>query len=541
MTERAKKLLDQYDDSRKDRGNWDRHFDDIARVMAPRRLGFATTVVEGDSRTEDIYDGTGMRAVRSLANAVGGLMRPEGMKLATIQVDTDRIGEEAEIWLDRAEESLMGAMYAPRARFKQATGEADYDLVSFGTALVFAGESRRLNRLLFQTTHLKDGTPIFDDEGEAIGLGRTRKFSLREAERKFGRDALNDTNRQKLEEGKTQDKVEYVHMVIENEDGRPGALLARNLPFSDTWIDREQEKIVLESGFHEFPFAIPRWDTSSGENFGRSPGMIALPDTNTLQAMGETLLVAGQRAADPPLAVPNDGAYDAINTFPGGTSYYDVDTAVAVRGNPFFPLESGSNIPLTREMQNDTRDQIWASFFRNVLNLPIEGPQMTATEINARKEEFIREIGPVFGRLESDYTAPLVERSFNVMLRAGAFGSVPQQLAGRQIRFEYESVVKRIRKQIEALAAAEWATRQFERAQVRPEAADMVNVDALARFEHDAQSLPHEIMTSEEQVAAIRQARADELAAAQREAEIHSTVEAADVAASAAQKAGLTE
>src|SRR3546814_5355994 len=68
------------------------------------------------------------------------------------------------------------------------------------------------------------------------------------------------------------------------------------------------------SGYHQMPYICPRWDTSSGEDYGRSPGMVALPDANTAQAIGETMLVAGQRAADPPILVPSDAFIDAPNT-----------------------------------------------------------------------------------------------------------------------------------------------------------------------------------------------------------------------------------
>src|SRR3990167_7552906 len=128
---------------------------------------------------------------------------------------------------------------------------------------------------------------------------------------------------------KTPDKkIKVLHAVLPRENFREDALFSRNLPFQDIWIEIEAKHELFEGGFHELPFIVPRWDTSSGEDMGRSPGMIALPDADTLQAMGETILIAGQRAADPPLAVPNDGSFDAINTFPGGLAYYDLETAI---------------------------------------------------------------------------------------------------------------------------------------------------------------------------------------------------------------------
>lgn len=538
MAETVKSILKRWEQVNRNKSQWHSHWEDLARVMLPRRMGFQSQTVEGESRMEDVFDGTAMQAARGLANAVGGMLRPEGRRWFALRAEDDEIDEtdEAKAWLADSEERLINALENPKARFRQATGESDLDLVVFGSAIMFAGEGRSLNHLLFQSVHLKDGAVFFNEEGEPEGMFRVRNLTLHQAEERFTREKLSEATRKKLENDKEDDRVRILHAITPRKDGRPDAVMAKNLPFSEMWIEIDAKHEIKKGGFHEFPFIVPRWDTSSGEDYGRSPGMIALPDSNTLQAMQETMLVAGQRAADPPLFAPNDGAFDAINTYPGGLSYYDVETAVQVRGNPFFPLDTGSNMPLTREMQMDMREQVFSAFFRNILNLPVDGPEMTATEVIQRKEEFIREIGPVFGRLESDYTAPMIERAFNVMLRAGAFDEIPPVLRGRSVRFSYESPVKRIRQQTEAAAAAMWAREQADRAQIWPEAADVVNVDALARFEHEAGALPHQIVNSRETVARIRQARAQQLQQAQEAAEIQSSVETMDVAASAAQK-----
>jgi hypothetical protein len=495
-------LLRRWRSLRGNRNLWDTHWDDLARVMVPRRLGFVTQVEEGDRRTDDIYDGTAIQAARGLANALGTFLRPEGEQWFFIKA-VGAIDGEGEEWLNAVEGLMMEALDNPKARFRQATGEADLDVVVFGTAVVFEGENQ--NNLIFQTLHLKDALPLFDEQGNAEGMFRSHRFTVRQARDKF--KILSEDTRSLIEQDRLDEKRDFLHCVIPRKEGRVGAHLAKRFPWADVWIETDAKLMVSQGGWQEFPFVVPRWDTSSGETYGRSPGMVALPDANSSQAIGETLLVAGQRAADPPLAVPNDSAFDAPNTMPGGLAYYDVDTARAVGGMPFFEIGNGGNIPLTREMQDDVRNQIWNAFFRSVLRLPVEGPQMTATEVNARRDEFIREIGPVFGRLETDYTAPLVERTFNIMLRGGAFPPIPEVLQGQSIRFEYASPIKKVRQQIEATAAAEWARGIMEVSQFRPEILDKVNVDKLADFQAKAANLPMDIVNTDEEVQALRAQR----------------------------------
>ncbi|KKL63678.1 hypothetical protein LCGC14_2172710 [marine sediment metagenome] len=500
-------IIKRWGKLRSEKSQWDNHYDDLARIFLPRRLGFASTTIEGERRTEDLYDSTPMQAARGLANAIGGMMRPEGLPEVEMMTDEDALNnmDEVKDWLADSEKRMKDAFNNPKARFRQAGSEKDMDLVVFGTAVMFIGES--ISNLLFQSIHLKDATYFFNEEGSPEGMFRKRKFTLRQAVQRFGKNKLSLEAQKKFEKSE-DDKIDILHAVLPRKESKSQPLFAKDLPFADLWIEIEEKNTLSEGGFHEFPFVVPRWDTTSGEDQGRSPGMVALPDGDTLQAMGETILIAGQRAADPPLAVPNDGSFSAINTFPGGLVYYDVDTASELRGSPFFPIESGMNLPISREMQGDTRDQVWSAFFRNILNLPVEGPQMTATEVIQRKEEFMREIGPTFGKFETEDTAPTVERVFMIMLRGGGFAPIPEVLQGQNIRFEYNSPVKRIRQQIDAAAARMWADEQIALGASIPEALDLINVDELGRFSAEAAGIPKQIVNSDEVVEQIRQGRA---------------------------------
>ena len=540
--ERVNKIIKRWEQRSAEKSQWHNHYEDLARVMLPRRMGFTTTLVEGERRTTEIFDGTPMQAARGLANSIGGMLRPQGIPEIKMKAEDDRLNEieEAKAWLEDSQERLKAAFNNPKARYRQASGEIDLDLVVFGTGVMFEGESLGNNHLLFQSVHLKDATPSFNEEGVVDGMFRKRMMPIRDLVQRFGAKKLSERVREQIDK-QPYKKIDVLHAVIKRDEFKQDAMMSKDLPFADFWIELESKHDLSEGGFHEFPFIVPQWDTSSGEEMGRSPGMIALPDADTLQAMGETILIAGQRAADPPLAVPNDGTFDAINTFPSGLSYYDVETAVAVRGNPFFTIPSGTNLPITRDMQADARAQVFSAFYRNVLNLPVEGPQMTATEVMQRKEEFIREVGPVFGRLETSYTAPKVERAFMIMLRAGAFAPIPEVLMGQNVRFEYDSPVTRIRQQVEASAAKIWAQELIVMAEAKPEALDLINIDELARFSAEALGIPRKIVNSEDSVAQMRQQR---LEAAQQVEEDQAIAQAAEVlktGATAADTAGLIE
>ena len=511
---RAKRRIERWKSFKTNKGQWLSHWEDLARLMLPRRLGFITQMTEGERRTEEIYDGTPMRSARGLANAVGQLLRPEGEKFFFIRAEDDRLNnlDEVQDWLKRSEDKLLNSIYNPKARFRQAAGEADMDLVVFGTAVNFVGLSRKARRLKFLTIDLKDVDIALDEEGNPDTVFQFRRFTLRQAEQRFTKAKLSEDLRRRIENKSDTDldtKYDFLRVVEPRANGKANAVLAKNMLFTNDWIEIASAHEVSEGGFREFPFIIPRWDTSSGEVYGRSPGMIALPDSETVNAMSETILVAGQKAADPPFFAPNDSSFDAINSFSGGISYYDVDTAVQLRGNPFFSMRNDYNLPITRDMQLDVRLQIEAAFFKNVFNLPIRGPEMTATEVITRKEEFIREMGATFGRLESDYLAPQVETAFSLLLRAGEFDPIPEILLDLNVRFEYTSPIKRIREQAEAAATRLWVQELMELQPIKPEIMDLANLDEVARHAARALDLPVGVVTSQDDVEEIRTERAE--------------------------------
>lgn len=509
---RIKKRLDRYDGLKRDRSPWLTHWDDLARALLTRRMGFTSQVTEGDRRTEEMYDATGMRAARGLANSTGQLMRPEGEKLFFIRAEDDALNniEEVSNWTRLVEERLLKALFIPDARFRQSTGEADLDLVVFGTAVVFIGLSRFKRRLHFNTIDLKDAVIAVNEEGNVDTVFQERKYTLRQAEQKFTREKLSTELRTILESNdqtRLDEKFAFLRIVEPRPNGNKDAVLARNFPFTDDWIEINTTHEISTGGFRTFPYVVPRWDTSSGELYGRSPGMIALSDVETGNAMAETILVAGQKAADSPIFAPNEGSFDAANTFSGGITYYDVDIAKELGGNPFFTLKNDFNLPITRDMQIDVRQQVEAAFFKNVFNLPVRGPEMTATEVLIRKEEFIRELGSTFGRLESDYLAPMIERSFDLLLRAGLFNPVPEILLERDVRFEYVSTIKMIRQQAEAAAVRLWVQELTELVPLDPEVLDIVDFDAVARFSARALDLPTMVVRPLDEVEAKRAER----------------------------------
>lgn len=518
---KAQDILQRDKSLRARRDVWMPMWQSLADIYYPNRGGFTQQIIPGQETQVEIYDTTPMLARRGLATAIDGLLKPSTTRWFWMKAKDDAVNEDdaAKTWFDAVGDRMWSAIYDPLARFIQHSGAVDNDLAALGLGYLWIGENRNRDGLNFRSIHIGDCSIDENADGQVDTIYISRKWTARQAFQRFGekagpkvREAL------KQDDTKQRDKLfEFTQAIYPREERDQRVKDNLNMPFANCIVSRMDEHIVEESGFQEFPVAIPRWECSPGEIYPRSPGMMALPDARTLQAMGHTLLVGGQRAVDPPTWVVDDAVLSAVRTFPGGLTVVDSEAVRATGGKPIGQLEMGANIPVGREMQGDYREMVGNAFFKNVFNLPVDGT-MTATEVIERKQEFIRTIGPTMGQLENDYIGVIVRRVFGILLRAsvdikgnpiegGPIPPPPDVLAGKDAEFEFMSPIQQARKQIEANALASSFQIVAPVLQFQPQAADNIDGDEIVRDLPDMFNVPHKWIKAKDQRDAERQAR----------------------------------
>lgn len=526
MDDRARKIIEVKGQLKTERNALDSLFEEIAEVLAPERVGFVSGTPTSNQRSSNVFDTTPMIAKRGLVNALGAMLRPKSSaagKWFDIVPEDQKLLEKREIkdWVDFAEERLWRALYNPTAHFIQATGECDDDLVTFGTSVGYTGVRPDQSGLMFRSFHLGCCYIEVDAMGSPVGIYVCERLTAKQAVSKWGEDNLGEKTKEALRSGQQRvaEKFDFIWWVGERHERDHRVKNNKNMPFASIVVDVGSEHIVTEEGYEEFPFFIPRWDTRSGEVYGRGPGVLALPDVLTLNSMGKTMLRGLHRAVDPSWLFPSDSMVTAPALKPGGVSYYDAKAIKNIGlGNPFIQMESRGNIPWGLNAQTALRESILAMFYRNILNLPVDAPQMTATEVIQRREEFVREIGAVFGRLESDYTGPMVERAFNILMRKGAFGPVeqiPEELQGANISFRFASPVEKAKRQIEEATVMQGVAKVLEIGQVQPKIMNRFNWDAIGKFVAESNDFPSQLTLDDKEVEEINQAAAQQQQQAQ--------------------------
>lgn len=463
---------------------------EIADNFYPERADFTITRNLGDEFCRHLMTSYPVLARRDLGNSISSILRPTNktwMHIRTVE-NWDRLGIEEKAWLQWAEGRMRRAMQHRTSQFTRATKEGDHDYASFGQNVIQTTLNSTATGLLYRCWHLRDVAWCEDENGMATTVYRKWKPTARELVAIFGRDKVSDKVRQNMEQNKPHEECSVWHVVAPLDYLSAGA--TTKLPFRSVYMDMDNNHIIEDVGVYEQEYNVARWQTVSGSQYAYSPAtIVALPDARLIQSMSAVLLEAGEKAVTPPMVAVQEAIRGDINLFAGGITYAD-DMYDERLGEVLRPITSDrSGIPLGLEMQQDTRTMIAEAFYLNKLTLPSPGTDMTAYEVGQRIQEYIRQAMPLFEPMESEYNAPLCERTFSLMMRAGAFGSpydMPEGLRNKEIMFAFESP-------LHDAIEREKGQRFLEASQMLAQA---VSLDPTSKYTVDAPKALRDVLTA---------------------------------------------
>jgi hypothetical protein len=275
------------------------------------------------------------------------------------------------------------------------------------------------------------------------------------------------------------------------------------MAYASCIVSLTDRALISESGYAELPYMIARWSKDAGETYGRGPGWNALADTKMLHAMSKTVIKAAQKVVDPPLLVADDGVVMPVRTVPGGLNFGRMDG----RGDFIKPLVTGARLDIGIEMMEQRRQAVRGAFYADVLQV-MRDPRMTAAQVYEISAELMRVMGPVLGRLQSEFLGPMIARTFAILLRQGGLPPAPAAVAGARISIEYVSPFARAQKAGQAQAVLRTYEPALRLAQAEPALMDNLDHDEALRTLADANGLPLKVLRPREAVNDMRRARA---------------------------------
>jgi hypothetical protein len=269
---------------------WEQEWRDLARLVMPRKSNILLGQTPGQRQTQGLYNSIGEMANHDLAATMQGTLSSTALRWFSLKIRNKALNDirEVGVWLDEVSDRMYLALQ--QSNFESEIFEVYLDLGAFGVGALFLEEVdiARSGFNGFRFKNLSPGSYVIDEDAQGRVNTLMRKFALsaRAARERFG-DELSDKVKMWAEK-EPERQIGFLHVVERREGGNPDGP-AQGLPWASlycelgeasrgTELGGGQAKVVQESGYHEFPFMVPRWSRSDDELYGRGPGHVALPD-----------------------------------------------------------------------------------------------------------------------------------------------------------------------------------------------------------------------------------------------------------------------
>lgn len=305
-------------------------------------------------------------------------------------------------------------------------------------------------------------------------------------------------------------KFQVVHAIEPRTKFKDNAKRGKDMAIGSYYYEVSSKELLEESGHQEQTFFAPRWAKHAKDPWGRGLGQKALPDVRVLNQIEQDKLIAANRQAQPDTLLPHDGFLGNWDSGDGALNFHRFTGDIREK---VMTIGSDADLNAFQMIADQKRDAIRRMFLNDKI-LPPE-KQMTATEYVGTSDANMRVLGPIFGRLQSEFLGPMLNRVFNIMMRDGELPDVPKELAGKALKVTYISPITRQQKQIDAqnfsqainhLAPLAQVMPQVQEAMIRHFDIDHIVRDTQERFGYPAKNLKSlEVIEKEDQARAKAQ------------------------------------
>jgi hypothetical protein len=520
-----------------ERSSWIAHWRELSDYLLPRSTRFyKSDRNKGTKKHNAIFDSTASRSLRILsAGMMSGMTSPARPWFRLALPDEDLMDyAPVKSWLAETQGRMLNVF--ARSNTYLMLHACYEELGAFGTsASVIMDDYDAL--IHHYQSPVGEFALATDYRGNVNTIYREFEKTVAELVAEFGYDQCSRTTQALYNSGNLDAWVPIIHGIEPRSDRDARKADGKNKPWRSVYFEPGREdagdKVLRESGYDRFPGLAPRWHKMPGDVYGNSPGMEALGDIKQLQHEQLRKANAIDYQTKPPLQVPAGMKGRDLDYLPGGVTYVDApgaQNAVSTLFNVQLDLQH-----LLFDIQ-DVRERIRGAFYADLfLMLASTVPgRMTATEVAERHEEKLLMLGPVLERLHNELLKPLIDETFTRMVQADLIPPPPEALQGVELDVEFVSMLAQAQRAIGVNGVDRFVGALGMVAQMRPEVIDKIDVDKWADSYSDMLGVDPDIIVASENVAIIRQQRAQAQAQAQQ-------MQAAQMQADAAAKLGTVK
>jgi hypothetical protein len=361
------------------------------------------------------------------------------------------------------------------------------------------------------------------------------KMTTRQLVSDFGLERVSSQVRDAYSRGNYNQYSDVLHIIEPNTGREYGNRNAGNLPFRscyyETMAAMQSNRPLRESGFEDNPIAAFLWETTEiTDPYGSSCGMDALGCAKALQVQTKQKAKAVDKLVDPPMVGDPALKNQPSSLIPGDVTYAGfTQNGSAPKFQPAYTIRPELQHLITdiQDIRQLTEIAMYTDLFFAITRA--DPRNASVPEIDARKEEQILALGPVLQNQQS-FARAIVDRTVNIIIRNSkpvwdgmmnhpinpqAFiEPPPEELAGVDLKIEFIGALAQAFKSIAGGKIERFASYVGNLAAAQANAQQPVT--AFDKFDSDqsideyalAIGVPPTVVRSDDDVAAIRDQRA---------------------------------
>jgi hypothetical protein len=410
------------------------------------------------------------------------------------------------MWLHNVR-NLMLTVFS-QSNFYGSTHNIYAELGGFGTtAMIIDEDFQRINPKVIRCRPLTIGefSIALDEYYRPCALYRKFSNSVEQLVGRFGLGNVSPTIKSLYERGNYDNRTDVIHAIEMNRgvDGRYAD--ERGMPLKSCYFEEgaEEDSVLEEKGYASMPFVAPRWLVIGVNTYGYCPAMSALADVKMMQTMEQKYLKALDKHVDPPMNAPSQlKRMGGGKTVAGAVNYIDVQNGQQT----FSPSYQTQPPSQALQMKIDSVERRIRKYFFNDLFLAVlnEEKSMTASEVAKRFEEKLIMLSPTLEKLQSEFLDVVIERTFDIMERAGMIPPPPAELRGKPIKVEYISLLAQAQKMVGTASIEQLLQFMNLAIPLNPSVADKIDLDEAVDQYGTMLGVPPAVIRSDDEVAKMR-------------------------------------
>ena len=407
--------------------------------VAPSRVNFERTKDNSANLTATNYNSIAVAGVRSWANSVQSILMPpyqRWFKLSPGNLVTKSTGLSADVKndfitkLEEVTEQLFNNI--SNSNFYNAINESLQDL-AVSTGVLAINESSGPVPFAFTSIPLDH---IYFEEGEnndLVNFWREIWIKARYIEGHWKNKQLKISSKlREIINSSPDTEVKLIEASIFYQDNEAGS--------QHFFYVQDEDKNDLLTEFREYsPFIGFRINKRPGDVYGYSVAQECMPDIRVLNLISLYVLRSAKFKAFPAFLGSQSTPFNPY------TTVIEPGSIIPVMPNfynnpPIAPLETGGDPQFAAMSVKTLEDRISKAFLSSPLGDVENTENRTATEMQLRQQNWLRENASGIGRLASELIKPVISTCLIIMRKQGLISDFFTSFGQEQLKVDNELV-----------------------------------------------------------------------------------------------------